>query len=322
MFSVLAKVVFRHIGSSYFAHGETLMLLTRYRHLRTVLCIFIFISQTAYAKAIAASSSEEASLREQSQEYAKLFAASDADKLSSMWDENAIYVDQFGNSFQGRTAIRKQYDDFFARNGKQPIEISINSLSFPADSMAVEEGICKMSNSNQITKYVATHAKKNGRWLMETVTEMPYRSRKNGEYLKILGWLPGEWKVEGKSGLKVKFAWLNENVLSCKADSISADGSPESHDEFIYWNPLNSCINSFQLDSHGGVARKWWEKSARGWVIHAVSIQADGTRGRADYIISQPADDGDSFTWQSCKRNLAGVDLPDTGKIKFKKVKS
>jgi uncharacterized protein (TIGR02246 family) len=307
---------------SVFAHGETLMLLAGFIRHRAALCIFIFISQMACAGALAASGNDETCIREQAQDYAKSFAAADADKLTAMWDENAVFVDQFGNSFQGKTAIRKQYNEFFEKNGKQPIEISISSLTFPADNMAVEEGICKMSNANSISKYIATHAKRNGKWLMETVTEMPYRAKNNAEYLKALSWLPGDWTVEGKPGLKVKFDWLNENVLSCKADSHPAEGARESHDEFIYWNPLTGCINSFQFDSDGGVARKWWEKSANGWVIHAAAIQADGTRGRADYVLTQSANDSDSFVWQSRRRNLGGIDLPDTEKIKFKKVKS
>lgn len=298
------------------------MLLARYCRQSTGFCIFMVISQFLIcASAGAASASDETAIREQAQKYSSAFAAAEIDKLSSMWDENAVFVDQFGNSYKGKAAIENQYKEFFSKNGKQPIEISVKSVDFPADDIAIEEGTCRLSSSDSITKYIATHAKRNGKWLMEAVTESAYRAKSNGEYLKPLGWLPGEWNVEGHPNLKVKFDWVNENILSCKADAVSSEGSHESHNEFIYWNPEMGCINSWQFDSHGGVARKYWQKSASGWIVHAVSIQADGMKARADYIITKSAG-SDSFTWQSCRRNLNGFDLPDTQKIKFQKVKS
>lgn len=285
-------------------------------------CIFLFLNQMIIdTAAIASSGNDEAAIRQQAQEYARLFAAAETDKLSALWDDNAVFVDQFGNSFKGKSAIRNQYLEFFSRNAKQPLEISVKSIEFPAENMAIEQGTSRLSGASAITEYIATHAKKNGKWLIETVTETPDHAKSNSEYLKPISWLSGEWKAEGNTDLIVKFDWVNENILSCKTDAKVAGASKQSHNEFIYWNPLMSCINSWQFDSEGGVARKWWEKSSNAWVIHAVAIQADGTLGRADYIVTQQ-DNNDSFVWQSCKRSLAGVDLPDTKKMKFNKVKS
>lgn len=280
--------------------------------------------QSTNSSAESTHSSDDSLIREQAAEYAKAFASGNVESLSNMWGEKAIFVDQFGNVYRGRTAIKNQYANFFLKNGGVPLEVKIESIEFPSTDIAVEEGTSRIANSSSpsaMGHYVATHVKRDGKWLMESVTESPFQAANNGEYLKPLDWMIGNWKVDGPNGtVRLKTSWANNNVMACESEAVPKDGTRSSHTEFIYWNPQMRCISSWQIDGQGSVSRKWWQKSGDNWIIHASSTQFDGANSRADYII-KPVDN-DSFTWRSTNRSISGMPLPDTETIKMTRIKS
>ena len=269
--------------------------------------------------------SADASLKEQGAQYCQAFAKGDVDKLLSFWDDAAIYVDQFGNIYKSKNEIKKQYESFFNKYGIQPLEINPDSVSFPREDLAIETGISRLTNSSApsaTARYLATHIKRDGKWLVQSVSESPYKAESNGEYLKPLNWLLGSWKASNSAGgsLDLSLTWANNNVIAREASVTNKDGSKMKQTEYIYWNPQNQQISSWQFDANGGTSHAWWERNADSWVVHANSVQADGSRARADYVLKP--DGNDSFTWQSKNRNLAGVDLPDTDQVKVTRVKS
>jgi uncharacterized protein (TIGR02246 family) len=281
-----------------------------------------FASPAAFAGS--GHASDEAVLRAAAAEYAQSFAAAAVDKLAGLWADAAILIDQSGHVFRGKEEIKNQYAAFFARYGAQPLEISVESIDFPGNDTAIETGISRLKNSSSplaTARYLALHVKRDGKWLMESVTESPYAAATNGEYLKPLSWLAGNWKAEGTAGaVKVCIDWANKNVMSINVEATAKDAAKSSHSEFIYWNPQTKRINSFQFDAEGGTSKKCWEEAGDNWIVHASSIQADGSESKADYLIKKI--DSDSFTWQSKRRSLSGVDLPDTGELKITRVKS
>lgn len=266
------------------------------------------------------------SLKASSNVYIDAFANGDVEKLLSMWEDNAVYTDQFGNVYRNKSELKGQYEQFFQQYGGQALQIDLQSIAFPTDNTAIETGTSRLVNSADpaaSAKYVATHVKKNGNWLLESVSETPLKAASNGEYLKPLQWLLGTWKAnnpDSGTSLEVNLSWANPNVISRQSTITKKDGGKISQTEFIFWNPETECISSWQFDANGGTSRSWWEKSGDTWIIHASSIQADGLPSRADYILH--ADGADSFSWQSKNRALAGVALPDTALIKVTKVKS
>ncbi|MBX9687927.1 MAG: SgcJ/EcaC family oxidoreductase [Candidatus Obscuribacterales bacterium] len=267
-------------------------------------------------------SADEAELRAQAASYARAFSAGDLDRLLSFFDEQAIVVDLFGNLSRGKEAIKQQYKEFFARAGKQALEVSVESIKFPTDDTAIEEGYTRLSNSSSdsaMAHYVAVHFKRNGRWYTSTVTESPYRATTNGEYLKPLSWLVGNWKADTARGtMRIKAYWANKNVICLEfSDSALPDSALQT--EYIYWNPATHLVSSWQFDSSGGVSRSYWERRADDWLLHADSLQADGALSKALNIL-HPIDT-DSFSWQSKKRQLGNIDLPDTEPVKVVRVK-
>lgn len=268
---------------------------------------------------------DENSLKVQGAEYARAFAKADVNTLANFWDDSAVYADQFGNVYHSKAEIKKQYEGFFNKYGAQPIQISVESISFPSNDVAIETGVTRLENSSApdaTTHYLATHVKRDGKWLMQSVSETPFKAASNGEYLKPLDWLLGRWKASNSQGasLELKLSWVNKNVIAREANVTTKDGHKISHTEYIYWNPQAERVCSWQYDADGGTSQSWWERNGDAWIVHSNSMQADGSPARADYIL-KPADQ-DSFNWQSTHRSLAGEDLPDTELIKVTRVKS
>ncbi len=290
--------------------------------------ISLFLGLSFFSGASAATAGhegDEAAIRTQADEYARAFERGDIEKLASYWYEGAAYADQYGNLYKGRELIKDEYKKFFETNSNQKIKLDfkIESIEFPDADSAVETGLASMSNSRnevETCRYIATHYKQNGRWMIETVSEYPYRAENNGDNLKALSWLLGDWKATGPNGseLKIKLSWANKNVISM--DCVSNKDPEDRETEFIFWNPESRKINSWQFDGKGGTSRAWWDTDGKVWVINSISIQADGSRSSAKNFVWQV--DKDNFIWQSKSRRLAGFRLPDTEEIKVTRAKS
>ena len=276
------------------------------------------------AETVASHAADETEIRAQASAYSAAFADAAVDKLMAMWTDSAIFVDEDGDIYRGRSEIKKAYDDFFAHNGNRQLDVVVESVTFPADNVAVEEGITRPksdSGAASATRYVVTHIKSRAKWLMESVSESPYHPASLGEFLKPLSWLIGNWQVDGPNGsLKFKAEWANKNVIALNVEAKAKDQPEKSvQSEFIYWNPVDKSICSWQFNASGETSRKWWQPVADSWIIHANSTQADGTEGGAIYRFRQI--DKDKFAWQSKRRRLGSTELPDTEEITVTRVK-
>jgi hypothetical protein len=77
-------------------------------------------------------------------------------------------------------------------------------------------------------------------------------------------------------------------------------------------------IVGWHFDANGGFGDDVWTKSGAKWVIEAKGIFRDGSESSAVNIITPI--DANSFTWQSVRRTLDGVSLPDVGPVKLVRV--
>ncbi len=282
------------------------------------LLVLLITSLSANAANPSNHAADVSEIKAQVAAYTQAFAAGDSGKLSNMWADNAVFMDQFGNIYRGRDAIRKQYASFFDKYGGQAIEIKVEEISFPTDDTAIEVGVSrlsKFSSANSRARYVATHIKRDGKWAMQSVSESNYKTSNNGEFLEPLAWLQGSWKAEGPQGvLRFKSKWANKNVLSNEFELQAKDGRRSSQTEYIYWNPIVGQICSWQFDSSGATSKSRWEQQGQDWILHSISMEPDGAISRADYKMKFV--DCDNFLWQSKKRSVDGIALPDTEAIK------
>ena len=90
--------------------------------------------------------------------------------------------------------------------------------------------------------------------------------------------------------------------------------------QIIGWNPKLGRIVSWHFDAQGGFGNDVWTQDGSKWVIEATGVFRDGSESSAVNIVTPI--DANSFTWQSVKRTLDGVNLPDIKPVKIVRVPS
>ncbi len=281
--------------------------------------------EAADAKKDAASTAaEEKGIRATADEFVKAFNAGDAKTIGAQWADEAEYVDDSGNEFHGRKEIEAEYARLFKEHPGATVSLTIESIRFLGPDIAVEKGIAKVALPKEehgtAARYNVTHARRNGKWLMVVGRDSPYVSAANDDYLKSLEWMIGQWKPEGKgAGLEVKSEWMAQRNFIKNTYVVSNEGKDAiSGAQIVGWNPRLGKIVAWHFDANGGFGNDVWTKSGSKWVIEASGIFRDGSESSAVNIITPI--DANSFTWQSVKRTLDGVKLPDVGPVKLVRV--
>ena len=299
---------------------NNLLLFVSYRKCNFSSITFLIIALGIFFAGPANSANHDADaqlIRAQADDYAKAFASGDVPGLLAAWDENAVLTDQFGRVASGRDAIRAQMSSFFSSYGKQPIELKIDSLEFPAENLAIEHGVSHVgstANPMSYCTYCAVHVKRDGKWLIVNVSESPGlgASSASAPAIADLSWLIGNWNVEGPRGsLQIKADWVaGKKIIRCNFDATTKDGEKSSQTQFIFYDPLFKRIRSWQYDWSGGYGEARWFKNGNDWEAQGCSVQPDGSTGSARYMFKKL--DDNTFSWQSTSRRLLGRSLPDT----------
>lgn len=258
---------------------------------------------------------DESLIRVQAGNYAKAFAAGDARTIADMWTADAVFTDVDGVETRGRDNIEKAYAQFFADKGAQLLEITIESIKFPWSTVAIEQGVARLSQDaspEAARRYTAVHLKEGGRWRMCNVTESPYSPSTNSEYLQGLGWLIGDWTACSPKGkIHMNARWVaDKHFMLCTYRADGADGEKIIDAQMIGWDPVEHRVFSSNFGSSGGFGHSNWSQQGPGWVACAQSVEPDGRRASALYSL-RPVDHN-TFTWQSTSRTLDGEPLPDT----------
>ena len=156
------------------------------------------------------------------------------------------------------------------------------------------------------------HVKRDGKWLISSVTESRHIPPTNEPYLKDLSWLVGEWKAEaGGKTTTFQCEWMANKCFLKRSFTVKdKDETISSGMQIIGWDPQLVTIVSWTFDSDGGVGRELWSQSGQRWAIEASSTLRDGGTSLSTNILMKL--DENTFSWQSVERSLNGDLLPDT----------
>ncbi|HKD36947.1 MAG TPA: SgcJ/EcaC family oxidoreductase [Pirellulales bacterium] len=276
------------------------------------------------AAAKVSSADDEKSIRATADEFVKAFNAGDAKTIGAEWAADAEYTDEAGQEFHGRAAIEKEYATLFKDHPGSTISLTIESIRFLGPDIALERGIAKVKQPHAegatAARYNVTHVRRDGKWQMVVGRDSPYVSAANDDYLKDLEWMIGEWKPEGKGlGLQINSEWLAGRNFIKITYTVTTDGKPAiSGAQIIGWNPRLGKIVAWHFDAQGGFGNDVWTKEGSKWVIRATGIFRDGSESSAVNTITPI--DANSFTFESDKRTLDRVGLPNLGPVKLVRV--
>jgi uncharacterized protein (TIGR02246 family) len=276
----------------------------------------------APAKSKPSAADDEKAIRATADEFVKAFNAGDATTISAEWSTDSEYTDENGEEFHGRAAIEKEYAALFKEHPGATITVAIASIRFLGPDIAIEKGAASVKfpkGEPTAARYSVVHARRDGKWVMVVGRDMPYVAA-NGDYLKDLEWMIGEWKADGiRSGLQIKSEWLAGRNFIKNTYTTTADGKTMlTGAQIIGWNPRLGRIVGWHFDAEGGFGNDVWTKEGAKWVLEASGIFRDGSESSAVNIITPI--DANSFNFQSVKRTLDHVSLPDLGPVKIVRV--
>ncbi len=253
---------------------------------------------------------DEKAIREQADRFAKAFSAGQAGPIADMCAEDCTLTDSQGEKFSGREAILKLYQRCFTDCGANAASVNIESISFPAPDVCIEEGTLFVSKVNSENRYSVVHVKHDGKWQMLRITESPYNPRP-AEAIKDLTWMIGHWKIKDQG--KTTYLWVhpvaNGNFLSMRFTKVAGDPADADELQLIGWSFKTKDIVSWHFGHDGGFGFGHWQRVGPNWTIDTRGVRRDGAETVAKYKIDHV--DDNHFRWQSTERRTGGEKLPD-----------
>ena len=279
---------------------------------------------SAAASPTSSNAADEKAIRATADEFVKAFNAADAKAIGVLWASDAEYTDESGQSYHGRAAIEKEYTDLFKEHRGVTMTVTIESIRFLGPDIAVEKGIAKVKSADATlgARYTVVHARRDGKWIMVVGRDAPYVPGSNEDFLKDLEWLIGDWAPDAKDRpLKLHFEWMAQKNFIKNTYILTKDGQATlTGGQIIGWNPKLGRIVSWHFDAEGGFGDDVWTKDGSKWVIEAKGLFRNGSESAAVNVLTPI--DANSFTWQSLKRTLDGVAIPNTAPVKMVRVPS
>src|SRR5437899_2325602 len=146
----------------------------------------------------------EAAIQKNGEAFVEAFHKGDAKTLAAFWTPDGEYTDQAGTVLQGRDAIEKNFQNFFAQNKGMKVQIESQKLRFVSPDVAIEEGISEVFGPDggppSRARFTNTLVKLNDQWLLGNVRDSAYEPPSNYEHLRGLEWAVGEWAGQADKG--------------------------------------------------------------------------------------------------------------------------
>ncbi|MGO9567332.1 MAG: YybH family protein [Desulfomonilaceae bacterium] len=267
--------------------------------------------------------SEERAIRATGEAFTSAFNKGDAKRIAGLWTSDCEYVDETGRIIQGREAIEKEYAALFAAHPGVQIETSVSSVKMFGDKAATEDGtsIVKNSDGAPLSKghYTAVLLKEGDKWLMASVREQASSSLSKRPDFGDLEWLIGDWTAAKDSKtVDFTFKWVaDKKFIELSYGGGNKGATARSGIQIIGRDPLSGDVISWSFDSTGGNGQGHWRLLKKGLIIESRGMLPDGTPTASTDIVSRI--DGDSFSWQSVNRSVAGQSLNDLEPVVLKR---
>jgi uncharacterized protein (TIGR02246 family) len=249
---------------------------------------------------------DEKAIRATVDAFAQAFHKGDAKAIAEMFTEDGEAVDAEGGTIQGREALQEHYAARFAAGPGDKIETTVESIKFLAAGVARETGRTQLTPSEGGTPvtghYSAIHVKRDGRWLVASLRELPALAVGHYEHLKELEWLVGDWVEETENAVVLtSVAWTDNKNFLLRSFDVRVAGKPAlTGTQRIGWDPLTKQIKSWVFDSQGGYGEGLWMRSGHQWVIKSTGVRPDGRTATATQVLTHV--NKDNLRWKSIDR--------------------
>lgn len=270
-------------------------------------------------------SADEAAIRANVAAYVEASNRKDSKALAAMWSPEAVYISRTtGEQAIGAAEIESQLAAEFKDGDASKLEVTVESIDFVSPNVAVERGTARVIVPNEPPEeltYQAVHVKRDGKWLLDRVTEDEVAVRPSHyEQLKPLEWLIGSWVDQDEEArVDMTCGWTKNQNFITRAFTVSVgDEDDLSGLQIIGWDDALGKIRSWTFDSDGGVAEGTWSHKDNRWTVESSATLPDGRKASSVNIMNR-LDDG-SITWQITGRDVDGEILPNLPEVKINRV--
>jgi uncharacterized protein (TIGR02246 family) len=275
------------------------------------------------AQVQSAQATDEKAIRASAEEFVAAFNKGAAKQIGALWTPDCEYIDETGRIFRGRDAIEREYAAFFAANPGLKMETFISSVKIIGGRSAVEDGTAVVKNKDGVTmsqaSYTAIHLKEGDKWFMASVRERATPSLSKRPDFEHLEWLIGDWTAaSGSNTLDFRFKWIGDKKFIELSYNVREKDAPvRSGIQIIGRDPLSGHVISWSFDSTGSYGQGQWRLLKKGLIIESRGVMPDGALTASSDLVSKI--DGESFSWQSVNRSVAGQTLNDMEPVVLKR---
>ena len=256
--------------------------------------------------------------------YRNAFNQGDAQALADLYVENGESIDQTGLRLNGREAIAKAFEQFFAQHKGVSLTVNIQSIDFPQPNRAVEIGTTQITSADATppvdNQYTATYVKEGDRWMLRSMHEAPPAPPSNYPQLKELEWLIGSWvdeevptdKANQSAALAIHTVayWsANRNFIVRKFTAPVNKQIVATGVQRIAWYAPTKSIRSWTFDSNGSITVGEWSKKDDQWQVSSTETLRSGETVTETELLSQ--DSAHAHTWTIVDRTLDGKPQPN-----------
>ncbi len=261
-------------------------------------------------------------VRESAAAFAKAFNEGDAKAVAGFWTTDGEYASEDGLVVRGRDSIEKAYTQFFRQHPQARIEAEISEIRLLGRFVAQEQGHLKLflpdATEPEVSRYSVLHVWDDGQWRIAVSREWTSASTAQGT-LENLDWLVGEWQAVSDQGeLRISYVYDDSKTFLRSRYTLWRGGEQVSSGIQLLGNSPNGGVQSWSFDSSGVTGQSRWVHDHSRWFIQAADTLPDGSHSTAVNLLVPI--NGNTFTWQSVERTIAGVSLPNTPPVKVIRV--
>jgi uncharacterized protein (TIGR02246 family) len=262
---------------------------------------------------------DETAIRANIEAFVKAYNAGDVKAIAALFTPDGQLEDKDGDQTEGREAIAKVFANIFKENPKKQIKVSVDSIRFIGNDLAVETGTTEETSAPNETpeydRYTVLHVKRDGKWQMAFARDEEGPVATAHERLQPLAWLVGDWVDDGGSTVvNSTCRWSEDGNFLLQEFKLKVNGKDSMNiSQRIGWDPLAKRIRSWMFDSQGGFGESVWTPDDNSWLIKATAVRPDGTAASATNVLVPSGKD--AYVWRSTDR-VVGDDVQEPVEVK------
>jgi uncharacterized protein (TIGR02246 family) len=251
---------------------------------------------------------EERAIREAIDGFARAFQQRDPRAIAGLFAEDGEAVDAEGGTIQGRRPLEEHYAARLADAPGDKLETTVERIVFLAPGIARVTGRTQVNPTDGSApvggRFAGIYVKRDGRWLLASVREVPDQQLTPHEHLKELEWLVGQWVEESEDAVvSTSVAWTDNGNFLLRSFDVRVKGKPAlTGTQRIGWDPLTRQFKSWVFDSNGGYGEGLWMRSGNQWVVKATGVRPNGHTVTATQVLTFV--NKDHLRWKSLDRTL------------------